>query len=430
MNDRKKVTLMQLGDIFDIECRFCGAREVELFLDLTDQPHCNRLIPPELADKQEPIFPLRAGFCGNCTGVQIDHTIPKENMFSDYPYVSGTTKTLPAHFADTSRRLVGAYDIKPGSLVVDIGSNDGTWLKQYAPFALEVLGVEPAANVSALANAAGVRTWTRFFNEETAQDIVEQHGKASLVTAAGVFFHLEELQSVCRGIKQLLDDDGVFCVQAIYLGGMIENVAFDQIYHEHLCYYTMRSLNFLLEQHGLEVFDVSVVQIHGGSLEAHVGHAGRRPVGDSVVRLLADEKTKGYGEIETYHAWAGRIWQLRDDLLATLREFRAQSKSIYSYGAPAKGSTLLNSFGITAELVDLAVEKAPLKFDKLIPGVRIPIVDESSVERPDAYLVLSWNFIDEFLIKEADYLKAGGAFIVPVPRLRVLTASDLPAVAQ
>lgn len=420
---------MKPGDTLDMACRFCGAHEVELFLDLGDQPHCNRLVPPELAHAPPPAFPLRVGFCRTCTGVQIDHTIPKESMFSDYPYVSGTTKTLPAHFAETSQRLVESYGAKAGDLVVDIGSNDGTWLKQYAPFGLEVLGVEPATNVADLATAAGVRTWNRFFNEETARDIRAQHGPAKLVTASGVFFHLEELHSVTRGIKALLADDGVFCVQAIYLGGMIENVAFDQVYHEHLCYYTLRSLSHLLEQHGLEIFDVSLVPIHGGSLEAHVGHRGARPVKTSVEQMRASETAKKFGELATYKDWARKVWKLRDDLLATLRDFKARGKSVHCYGAPAKGATLLNSFGIGPDLVSLAVEKSPLKFGKLIPGASIPIVDEATAPKPDAYLLLSWNFIDEFLVKEEAYLRSGGAFIVPVPALRVVTAADLPASA-
>lgn len=415
--------------LLDMNCRCCGAREVELFLDLTDQPHCNRLIPTAMADTTEPRFPLRAGFCRVCTMVQIDHTIPKESMFSNYPYVSGTTKTLPGHFAETSRRLVDRYGMTAKSLVVDIGSNDGTWLKQYAPFGMRVLGVEPAANVAAMANAAGVRTWNSFFNAETAASIEAEEGKADLITAAGVFFHLEELHSVCDGISALLSDNGVFCVQAIYLGGMIENTAFDQIYHEHLCYYTLRSLQELLGRHGLEVFDVSVVSIHGGSLEAHVGHKGARPIGQSVLAMQKEELAKGYGEIATYRAFADHVWRLRDNLVALLRRYRAQGKSVYCYGAPAKGSTLLNSFGIGRDLVELAVEKSPLKFDHMIPGVRIPIVDETTVSPPDAYLVLSWNFLGEFLVKERPYLEAGGEFIVPVPELKVLTRADLPAVA-
>jgi len=278
-----------------------------------------------------------------------------------------------------------------------------------------------------MANAAGVRTWNRFFNAETAELILAEDGKADLVTAAGVFFHLEELHSVCAGIKAILSDNGVFCVQAIYLGGMLENTAFDQIYHEHLCYYTLVSLQNLLRQHGLEVFEVSLVPVHGGSLEAHVGHIGQRPIGASVGAMLADEQAKGFGEIATYRAFADKVWRLRDDLLGLLGRYRADGKHIYCYGAPAKGATLLNSFGVGPDLVDLAVEKSPLKFDHLIPGVRIPIVDEAKVGRPDAYLVLSWNFLDEFLIKERAYLEAGGEFIVPVPKLTVLTKADLPA---
>jgi SAM-dependent methyltransferase len=415
--------------MLDMQCRVCGERTVEEFLDLGDQPHCNRLIPPALGDRLEPVFPLRAGFCHTCSLVQIDHTIPKENMFSDYPYVSGTTETLVEHFRQTSRRLVETYGLKASDLVVDIGSNDGTWLKQYRPFGLRMVGVEPAANVAALAKEAGVETLVRFFNEETGQIILEKYGQASLVTAAGVFFHLEELHSVVEGVKKLLKADGVFCVQAIYLGGMIANTAFDQIYHEHLCYYTLKSLEALFALHGLEVFDLRFVPIHGGSLEAHVAHKGSRPIASRVSAFRRDERERGYGEFATYVKYAESVRKLQRDLLALLGEFAAAGKRVYAYGAPAKGATLLNSFGIDTSLVQLAVERSPLKFGLMIPGARIPIVDETTVERPEAYLLLAWNFIDEILKKERAYLEAGGAFIVPVPELRVLTAADLKSEA-
>ena len=302
-----------------LACRGCGEQRVTFFLDLGDQPHCNRLIPPAKADLREPYFPLRLGFCEACTLVQIDHTIPKEDMFTDYPYVSGTTKTLVAHFKETAERLARTYDLKPGARIVDIGSNDGTWLKQYQPLGLSVLGIDPAANVTAIANADGVPTWTRFFNEAVADEILAAQGPADLVTAAGVFFHLEELHSVVRGIKRLIEPAGVFVVQAIYLGGMIENVAFDQVYHEHLVYYTLRSITALFARHGLEVFDVSVVPIHGGSLEVHVGLPGRHAIRPSVASQQALELEKGYGELATYQHFAERVWRLRDDLRALLR---------------------------------------------------------------------------------------------------------------
>lgn len=411
--------------MLDMECRVCGEGQVELFLDLGAQPHCNRLIPPALAQVAEPKFPLRAGFCRACTLVQIDHTIPKESMFRDYPYVSGTTRTLVEHFRDSAARLVRRYGLGPDDLVVDIGSNDGTWLKQYRPFGLRTLGVEPAGNVAALATEAGVETLNRFFNAETADVILAGPGRARLVTAAGVFFHLEELHSVVEGVARLLTPDGTFCVQAIYLGGMVENTAFDQIYHEHLCYYTLRSLEELFGRHGLAVHDVGLVPVHGGSLEVHVGFPGAHPVSDAVLAMRAEEERRGYGRIETYRAFAENVQALGRDLRALLERLRAEGRRVHAYGAPAKGATLLNAFGIGPDLVECAVERNPLKFDTLIPGARIPIVDEAATPRPDAYLMLAWNFLDEFLARERAYLEGGGQFIVPVPRLRVIGAADL-----
>lgn len=409
--------------LMPLACRGCGRRNVRLFLDLGDQPHCNRLIPASLAGRKEPYYPLRVGFCDDCTMVQIDHTIPKESMFTDYPYVSGTTRTLVQHFKETAERLAATHRLGAGDLVVDIGSNDGTWLSHYQPLGLRVLGIDPAANVVELALKRGVPTWVRFFNEDTASEIVAKEGRASLVTAAGVFFHLEELHSVVRGVKALLAEQGVFVVQAIYLGGMIDNLAFDQVYHEHLVYYTLRSIEALFGQHGLEVFDARLVPIHGGSLEVHVAPTGQRKVGASVIAMRAEEERKGYGRFDTYERFATNVWRLRDELLGVLRRYREQGKTVYAYGAPAKGATLLNTFGIGTDLVQKAAEKNPLKIGYLMPGSRQPIIDEGNA-RPDAYLLLAWNFYDEIVAKERDFLRAGGEFIVPIPKLRVIGAAD------
>lgn len=409
----------------DISCRICGSHNVELFLDLGEQPHCNRLVPPKRLATRDPVYPLRVGFCHDCSLVQIDHTIPKEQMFSDYPYVSGTTRTLVEHFRNTAARLVSTYGLKAGDRVVDIGSNDGSWLAQYAPFGLTVLGVEAAANVAAIALSNGITTLNRFFNEETADLILAEHGSAKLVTAAGVFFHLEELHSVVRGIHRLIGDDGVFVVQAIYLGGMVENLAFDQIYHEHLCYYTLRSLEALFARHDLAVFDVGIVPIHGGTIEVHVCRTGIRPEKPNVAAFREEEARKGLGEFVTYRHFGERVWKLRDRLLALLRDMRAKGLSVYAFGAPAKGATLLNTFGIGPDLVQKAVEKNPMKVGFHIPGCRIPIIAENDTS-PDAYLMLAWNFLDEFLVRKKAYLDGGGRFIVPVPELRVIGGDPAP----
>lgn len=408
-------------------CRVCGAKHLDPFLDLGDQPHCNSLLRADRLDQLEPRYPLRVCFCPVCTTVQIDYTVAKEEMFGDYLYVSGTTKTLRQHFQATTDHLVSQLGLTADDLVVDIGSNDGTWLACYQSHGIKALGVEPARNLAAKANQAGLRTVNRFFNEATAKDILATDGPAKLVTAAGVFFHLEELHSATDGVARLIGRDGVFCVQAIYLGEILAHTEFDNIYHEHLTYWTVRSIGTLFARHGLEIFSARQVPIHGGSLELLVAAQGCRPIDASVPAILAAEEASGYHQFATYQAFADRVWRMREHLLAILADFHRRGLTVYAFGAPAKGATLLNSFGITVDMVPLAVERNPLKIGKTIPGARIPIVDEETAPVPDAFLVLPWNFLPEFLQKKRDYIMAGGQFIVPVPEPTVIDARNYDA---
>jgi hypothetical protein len=408
--------------LLDMECRVCGRREVEEVLDLGDQPHCNSLLSPEQLAEPEPVYPLRLGFCRSCTTSQIDYTVPKETMFSDYLYVSGTTKALREHFRRSAERLASTLGLREGDLVVDIGSNDGTWLAQFQALGLQGLGVEPATNLAEQAERDGVPTLNRFFDAAAAEAILERGPAPRLVTAAGVFFHLEELHSATEGVAALCREGATFCMQAIYLGGMVEHNAFDQIYHEHLTYWTLGSFEQLLARHGLEVRSVGLVPIHGGSLEVLVGVEGGGPPDPSVERFREEERRRGLGEIGTYRAFADRVWAIRDELLETLDGYVGAGRSVHAFGAPAKGATLLNSFGISTDRVAVATERNPLKVGRYIPGARIPIVEEGSLPEPDAYLMLPWNFLDEFVTRRADYLREGGAFIVPIPEPHVVTA--------
>lgn len=413
-----------------MNCRVCHGSNVVPVLDLGDQPHCNTLIPPSREGEPEPVYPLRLCFCRDCSTAQIDHTVPKEIMFSDYPYVSGTTRTLRAHFEDSANRLVKTLGLAPGSLVVDIGSNDGTWLKYFKAAGMRPLGVEPAGNLIELARRDGIDTLHRFFNAETARGILRDVGAPALVTAAGVFFHLEELHSATEGVALMCEAGAVFCVQAIYLGEMIAKNHFDNIYHEHLTYWSLTSISRLFDRHGLEAFEASLVPIHGGTMELLVAKKGARPIGPSVAAMRADEARRGFASIETYEAFARRVSVIRDQLLNILRRFRDEGKTVHALGAPAKGATLLNSFGITTDLVSLATERNPLKFGKRMPGSHIPIADEDATPPPDAYLVLPWNFLDEFLVKKRAYILGGGAFIVPLPEPHVIDKSNYAQYAR
>jgi hypothetical protein len=407
-----------------VTCRVCGQQNVEVVLDLGAQPHCNSLLRPEALTEREPIYPLRLGFCHDCTTVQIDHTVPKETMFSDYLYVSGTTRTLREHFRHSAERLVRRLGLGDGDLVVDIGSNDGTWLKYFRDLGLEVLGVEPARNLATVAESEGITTLDRFFAADVARDIIAQRSAPKLVTAAGVFFHLEELHSATEGVAEFCRRGAVFCVQAIYLAEMLRRHEFDNIYHEHLTYWTLTSIERLFKRHGLEVFAADVLPIHGGSLELLVAERGTRAVEDSVAHLRERERTEGLGDPATYRAFAQSVFSIRERLLEILRDQAAAGKTVYAFGAPAKGATLLNSFHISTDLVQCAVEKNPLKVGRYIPGARIPIVEEGSVPEPDAYLVLPWNFLDEFLERKRDYIMSGGTFIVPIPEPIVIDRAN------
>ena len=405
-------------------CRVCLGENLKQVLDLGDQPHCNSLLQPASLDQQEANYPLRLWFCEDCTTVQIDYTVAKETMFREYVYVSGTTQTLREHFKESTRRLVSRVGLKTGDLVVDIGSNDGTWVKCYKEYGVHAIGVEPAQNLAERANDDGAETINHFFNASVAAQISDTRGQPKLVTAAGVFFHLEELHSATEGVANLIGDDGVFCVQAIYLGEILRNTEFDNIYHEHLTYWTVRSISELFARHDLEVFAVDLLPIHGGSLELLVAKKGTRVIEDSVQKFLDAEAVAGYYNIDTYYAFADQVWRIRDELLRILNDFKSRGKKVFAFGAPAKGATMLNSFGITTDLIPISVERNPLKIGKVIPGARIPIEDEDSAGEPDAYLILPWNFLGEFLKKKKDYILSGGSFIVPVPNPVVINSAN------
>ena len=400
-------------------CRVCDATDLRPVLDLGEQPWCNNFLR-ERELGREPRYPLRLVRCESCATAQLDYTVPKEVMFSDHTYLSGTTRTLTQHFLDVaidvdSRFFAGT----PGKTVLDIGSNDGSQLKQYRRLGYDVLGVEPAAKPSALATRDGIPTVREFFNLESARRLGRRF---HVVNAAGVFFHLEELHSATDGIREVLRDDGVFVVQFLYMKSILENVAFDQIYHEHLLYYTLRTIDVLLKRHGLELFDAYVSPIHGGSIIGFATHAGSRAPTARLEQLRVAEDEAETNEIATYGVFAERIEQMKADTLRKLWTAKAEGKRIYGFGAPAKGNTLLNYFRIGPEVLDYLVERNALRRGLYSPGMHIPIVLESELRyQPDLYYVLAWNFRDEILHRNRHLIERGVEFYFPVEPRRVVS---------
>jgi len=398
-------------------CRICKSQNLQMVLSLGDQPHCNHFLTEEELRLPEARYPLDCFLCNDCGLLQLGYVVPPEVMFRQYLYISGTTRTLSQHFHQLAGQLVEQFALSPDSLVVDVGSNDGTFLKGFKARRMRVLGVDPAINIAKMANASGIETLCDFFGREAAARILADKGKARMVTAAGVFYHIPDLDDVVRGVRDLLADDGVFVVQANYLVDMLQKNTFDNIYHEHLCYYSLKPLTALFHRFEMEVFDVERHPIHGGSIIVYVRKGETSTPKKRVDAMLAAERDQGVYSLDTYRAFVERVEQIKDRLVTMLRDLKAQGKRIAAYGAPAKGNTLLNFCRIGPDVLDYAIEKNDLKVGRYTPGMHIPVVSEEDAGRApvDYHLVLPWNFLEEFLEKERGFRTNGGKFIVPVP---------------
>ncbi len=399
-------------------CRVCNSDKLEEFLDLGLQPWCNNFVCKEEVG-HELRYPLVLYFCHNCTTVQINYNVAKHKMYSDHLYLSGITSTMKNHFDSVTNRLIHSTRTTNG-LVVDIGSNDGTLLTSFSQHGFRVLGIEPCQRIAGLANSYGIPTLNKYFDLECAKEIQEKHGKAVVVSAANVFYHVEDLHSIVAGVKSLLSHDGVFVMQGSYLPDIIKTRAFDILYHEHLLYYRYETLQELLDMYDLEVFHLYRAAVHGGSIVVYAGHKGEHVMDESVESFKREEYLNGYRNYETYARFGKSIKRLREQIKSLVTSVKSSGSTIYAYGAPAKGTVLLNYCQLTSADIGLAVEKNSFKIGRFIPGTGIEICDETKVNEPDYYLMLPWNFLQEFCQSEK-FLSGDRKFIVPVPYPRILS---------
>ena len=334
-------------------------------------------------------------------------------MFGDHTYLSGTTKSLSEHFRNIAHEVDNRFFADQSKKsVLDIGSNDGTQLKHFQALGYEVLGVESSRKTAKIANDAGVPTLNAFFNQETMMGIAKQF---DVFNASGVFFHLEELHSVCDAIKQGLKQDGVFVVQFLYMKSIMENLAFDQIYHEHLLYYTLETIEKLLNRHDLSMFDAYLAPIHGGSIIGYIGHQGGRKSEKRLIAMRKEENDSGCNTIDAYREFDLRIKRMKQENLDYLNAAKVAGKRVYGFGAPVKGNTMLNYFDVGPDLIECLVEKNELRRGLYSPGMHIPLLIEDEVkELPDIYYVLAWNFKKEILANNQALIDRGIEFYFPV----------------
>lgn len=408
------------------DCRSCQSRALRTFLALGDTPLADALVTPDAVGQPEPRFPLDVAFCPECTLVQVLEEVPPEQLFVDnYLYFSSFSDALVAHGKRHAEGLIAARGLDGDSLVVEIASNDGYLLRQFAQAGIPVLGIDPAPAQADAAQEAGVPTLREFFGVEVARRLRAEGRRADVIIANNVMAHVPDLNGFVAGIATLLADDGVATIENPSVGELLRRRAFDTIYHEHHCYFSCLSVDALMRRHGLVLHDVEYFDdLHAGTLRWHVGH-GSTPTARAR-RALAAEREEGLDTFAHYSDFAEDVAHIDRELNALLTRLRADGARIAAYGAAAKGATLLNVTGIGTDLLDYVVDRNTHKQGRFMPGVGLPIhsPERLTSDRPDYLLLLAWNFADEIMAQQDDYARAGGRFIVPVPEPAIINPSD------
>ncbi|MCK1359017.1 class I SAM-dependent methyltransferase [Bradyrhizobium sp. 199] len=411
--------------MFVEKCRACGEGPLARFLDLGETPPADQFLHKHQLGEHRDSYPLQVAVCEDCGFVQLNYIVPPEILYcDDYPYESSTTTAGRRHwgeFARTTTRLLG---LTKDDLVVDIGSNVGVLLQMFKEQGTKVLGVDPAANIAEIANKNGIETVAAFFNSESAKKVVASKGQASVITGTNVFAHVGDLHDLMQAVSILLTERGTFIIEAPYFLELLHSLEYDTIYHEHLSYLSVKPLVRFFKQFGMEIFDVQLRDIHGGSIRMFVRRIGvsSSPVAPIVEQMLANEEREKIYELDTLRKFAQGVANNRLALRAMLTGLKQSGSKIVAVSAPAKGMTLLNYCGLGSDFLDFVTEKSRLKIGRYTPGVRLEVVPDDMLlkHQPDYALLLAWNFAEEIMNNLKEFSDRGGKFIIPIPTPRIV----------
>lgn len=393
---------------FSTKCRCCESENLLDVISLGLSPLANNLLNQnEDCEK----FPLELKYCNECKNCQLSYTVEPEKMFDNYLYVSSTASSFRKHFEDAAKKYVDKFNLNKNSLVVDIGSNDGVFLKPIKELGCKIIGVEPAKNISKLANENGIFTLNTYFNKSCVDEILNNHGNADIVTASNVFAHSDKLKNITNETFRLLKENGTFIVEVQYLLNTLQDLTFDNIYHEHVNYWSLTSLNNFFKKLGFYVNSAERIETHGGSIRVYVNKFEN--VDNSVLELLEIEKQNGLLEYSTYLKFKNNVENIKLNVIKNLQKLKSKYSKIYAYGSPAKATTALNYFGIDNSLIECTIEDNKLKHNKIIPGVNIAILskDYCLFNLPKLIIVLAWNFFEEIKNNNKDLIEMGVEFI-------------------
>ena len=404
-------------------CRICHGSSFRGYLNLGFTPPADSFLRAQGLQQPEVHYPLEVYLCLECGISQLGYTVSPDILYQhDYPYESSTTRAGRTHFFNFAASVVDRFKLGSKNLAIDVGSNVGVLLDGFKGKGCRILGIEPSANIAAIAVGRGIATINDFISPKLASQVVEDHGRASVITATNVFAHIDDLDGFMEAVDTLLDDRGVLIIEAPHFLKLIQNLEYDTIYHEHLLYISVRPLDRLFSRFGYEVFDVEEVGIHGGSIRIYVSRSGRYPLTVALAKLLEAEESNRIFDFERLRQFSNDVASHRLKLTTLLRSLKAGGASLAGVSAPAKGMTLLNYCRIGPELLDFITEKSRLKIGRYTPGMHIPIVpDAALVERgPDYALLLAWNFAEEIMENLGEYRDKGGKFIIPIPEPRIV----------
>jgi len=406
-------------------CNYCNKELKHIFVDLGLSPLSNSFLSHDQLNVHEEIYPLKSFICENCLLVQLNHFVMPEKIFNQYFYFSSYSESWLSHIKSYTDMIVNSFEINKDSQIIEIASNDGYLLQFFVDKVFnKVLGIEPAENVAEVSKSKGINTISRYFGVKLAKELVDNNVRADLLIGNNVLAHVPGINDFIEGMKILLNDDGVLTMEFPHILNLIDQNQFDTIYHEHFYYFSFIVVNEMFESHGLKIFDVEELPTHGGSLRIYVKHMfnDKHAVSRNVYYLFKKEEDFGLTKLETYLEFNEKVKLAKENLLDFLICLKNENKTVVSYGAPAKGNTLLNYCGITTDIINYTVDINPHKQGHYLPGTHIPIFhpDKISETKPDYLLILPWN-IKEEIIKKMNHIREwGGRFIVPIPKLEVI----------
>jgi len=399
-----------LMDHYSFKCRACSSANLKPVISLGLSPLANNLLNSE--NDTDELYPLEMAYCPDCHNCQLSFVVPARKMFDHYLYVSSTTNSFKNHFKQAAEKYIDDFNLKPDSFVVDIGSNDGIALKPFQDKKIKILGVEPAKNIAKMALGQNIETIDQYFTVEVAKEIVEKYGNADLVTASNVFAHADNLVEIANGAFKVLKENGCFIIEIQYLLDTIKDLTFDNIYHEHVNYWSVTSINNFFAKHGYCIAKVEHINTHGGSIRVYVKNIGCK-IDSSVSNFLKEEEKFGLTNYKTYVEFAQRVEQAKENVNKNIASLKNQGFMLVGYGSPAKATTSLNYYGITSDEIDYIIDDNSLKHNKLVPEARIPIHSKKKLEEklPDVIIVMAWNFIEEIKKNNKDLINEGVKFI-------------------